>query len=274
MNADETLGKLPIAAQEIMTAIIAYLPQLGGALLLLLVGWLIAAVLRAVTRRLQAAANRLLPPTLRRRAVPSGVGARVLPGAVYWLVLLAFVATAAQLLGLNLFSEWLGALLRYLPLLLAGVLVVFVGFLLSQLSRDLITSTTASAGLQYPVLLGYSGQAVVLLLATVIGLDLIGLDTRVLTMLAGIAAAAIAGGIALSFGLGAQREVSNRLAARTLRQRYQIGDIIRIAEYEGAIMDITVQGCSLDTTAGRVDLPAHLFSEQPCTVVMSEPADD
>lgn len=139
MNADTTLGSLPVAAQEIMAAILAYLPQLGGALLLLLLlGWLIAAALRAATRRLQAAANRLLPPTLRRRVLPSGVGARVLPAAVYWLVLLAFVAAAAQLLGLDLFSEWLGALLRYLPLLLAGLLVVFVGFLLSQLSRDLV----------------------------------------------------------------------------------------------------------------------------------------
>lgn len=262
------LERLPAAAQEMISAAMAYLPQLAGAILLLIAGWFLAVLLRSATRRLQSGIARLLPPRLRYRTSTSGVSARVLPAAIFWIVLLGFVASATQVLELNLFSQWLGALLGYLPLLLAGLMVIFAGFLLSQLSRELIASGAASTGLHYPVLLSYAGQGIVLLLATVIGLELIGLDTRVLTMLAGIATAALGGGIALAFGLGAQVEVGNRIAARALHQRYRIGDVIRIAGFEGAVLEVGAASVALDTEAGRVDLPARLFSEHPCTVVM------
>ena len=119
-----------------------------------------------------------------------------------------------------------------------------------------------SVGLVRGDLLGRAAQAIILFTAIVIGVSQIGIDVAFLVMIAGIVLAALLGGLALAFGLGARTHVSNIIAANQLRGIYQVGDKIRVGESEGRIIDITVSRLIVETETGTVDIPAKLIDEQ------------
>lgn len=258
---------------RLLDSFLNYLPQVVGAVLLLLAGWLAAVVLRMLTVRAVRGLGWFLPrilpgtaATRSRRALPPGL----MGGIVFWVVILAFVAAAAQVLGLTVFASWLDAIFGHLPLIALAAVIVIAGVVISQLVREAVIGAAAAAGLEYRAMLGYAAQATVLVTVAVIGLDLVGLDITFLVVLAAILVGAISGGAALAFGLGSRDLVSNLLGVRAIQHRLKEGDSIRIGELEGRVLELGRRTVILETAEGRVTVPGHYFSEQPCVLLMRE----
>ncbi len=256
--------------------LLRYLPQVTGAILLLLGGWILAAMLRSLVIRMARGLEWILP-----RVLPGGMGMRLsgilqprlLGAIVFWLVLLAFLATATQVLGLSVFSSWLDAFFNLLPMILLAALLVICSVVLSHLARETVIRTAAAAGLEYHVLLGYGVQLAILITAAVIALDLVGLDITFLVVVLSILLGTVAGAAALAFALGSQGLVSNLLGVRAVQQRFKEGDSIRIGTYEGKVLSMERRLVVIETREGQVSIPGRYFNEQPCVVLMREDMD-
>ncbi len=252
-------------------AVSEYLPNLFGGLLLLLVGWLLAWLLRAAVVRLATRLGRWLPrllPSGARRFSHPGRLSALLGALTFWIVLLAFIGAAAQVWGLTLFADWFDRILAHLPAAAFAALILIVGFLLGQFVRDAVRNATAS--LSYRATLAAGSQIAIWAVTTVIALDLLGLDTTVLVVLAGIVVGAVAGGAALAFGFGARSHVTDLLSVRDMRERYRKGDAIRIGPIEGRIISLGGRVVILETEDGQVSVPGKWFGEQPCTLLIRE----
>lgn len=255
-------------------AVAAFLPRLFGAVLLLVLGWVLARLLRALTVRGGVALERLvlrLLPLGSARAQSVHASAEVLGGVVYWAVILLVVAAASQVLGLEVVGQWLERVVRYLPTLLAGVLIVVAGALVSAMVRDLVVATAPVPGSQRQVF-GMAAQGTIMASAIVIGADQIGIDVTFLIMLAGIALAALLGGLALAVSLGARPYVSDLIGARQLQQNFEIGQYLHIGSHQGRVLELTATGLLLETPEGRLYLPARRVLEEAVLVV--DPARD
>ena len=245
---------------------VAYLPRVLAAVAVLVAGWLVAKGLRALSVRLVHGLDRLWHrlvlrarvEQLQRRHPPTHVVGEL----VFWLVLLFFLTGATQVLGLTVFTSWLAQVAGYIPVLLAGLLIILAGFVVSSLARDVVTATAASAGLAHGDLLGRLAQALILLAAGMVGADQVGIDVGFLTLLFGVALGALLGGLALAFGLGARDHVANLLSARQARRLYRVGDHLRMAGAEGRILELGPTTLVLETRDGRAVVPARLLSEQ------------
>lgn len=123
--------------------------QLLGALLILVVGWFLAALARAATRRLLKLVN--LNGRLSKTAeaevdveTPAAIG-------VFWLVLLATLVAVLNSLNLTLLSEPFAGLVQdivgYVPNLIAGLVLSLVAWLLAVVVRGLITRALATTTL-------------------------------------------------------------------------------------------------------------------------------
>jgi len=268
----EWLGGLGVVTAGAVERILGYLPQVVGALAVFLVGWILAKVLRALTRRGLLALGRAMPEGLSRRA--SGWRQLLHPGLVaglvFWVVLLSFAAVAAQVLGLDIFATWLDVVFRHLPLVFIALLILLAGGVVSQLVRESVVAAAAAAGLEYRLIFGFAAQAAIITLSVVIALDLVGLDITFLVALAAILVAAVSGGAALAFGLGARTMVSNLLGVRGVHHRIKEGDRIRIGELEGHVIELGRRVVILENAEGRVTIPGHYFSERACTVLIGE----
>jgi small-conductance mechanosensitive channel len=246
------------------------LPNLIGALLLILGGWIFGRLLRALTVRL----IQLLDKAIRRLTTRYGdrpgilaASADVLGSIVFWVVILFFLTAATQVLGLNAFLGWLNRVVAYLPTLLTGGLIMLAGFLLSALVRDVVT-TTAPVGDNQRLLLGRVSQLVILVTAVVIGADQIGIKVTFLVIMVTVLASALLGGLALALSLGARTYVSNLIGAHYLSQQFRAGQTVRVGAYEGRILEFTATSMVLETADGRVYLPAKIHHDEPIVLLM------
>jgi small-conductance mechanosensitive channel len=270
-----TLQGLTEGLQAMLAQVLAYLPKVAVAVLVLVLGWLLARMVRLLVVRAIGRMDQLWQRLISKRGLeylqPRHPPARVVGELVFWLAMLIVVTLATEILGLGIFGSWLKEIVTYLPLAAVGLLIVLVGFVVSSLARDVVATAAASAGLSHEDLLGRTAQIIILSIAIIIGIDQIGIDIAFLSVVAGIILATMLGGIALAFGLGARTHVSNIIAANQLRQFYQVGDRVRINDVEGRVMDITVSRVLIETEGGSVDVPAKLFDEQ-VTVILEKGA--
>ena len=266
-----TLEGLLAEIQGMGVQMLDYLPRVGLAILILVFGWLLAKLLRILVERAVRHMDRLWQRIISKQELsslqPRHPPTRIVGELVFWLMLLIFVTLASDVLGLDIFSSWLKEIATFLPLAMAGLLIVLVGFVVSSLARDLVTAAAESAELSHGDLLGRTAQFVILFIAIIIGIGQMGIDIMFLTVVVEIILATMLGGLALAFGLGARTHVSNIIAANQLRQIYQVGDKVRIGDIEGRVMDIMVSRVIIDTEAGTVDMPAKIFDEEVTSII-------
>lgn len=275
-NYTEWTTDLGSAFVDMLTRFVHYLPALIGGLLIVIVGWLAARLLRLLAVRFARVLDQLIvrvsrrpPPDRPRRTPPWG---RLLASTVFWATILLFLALATHVLGLEAFSTWLNRVILYLPTLFVGALIILAGILVSALTRDLV-SATAPLPESQRVLLGRLVQALILLTAVVIGADQIGVNVTFLVILAAVVLGTVLGGVALAVSLGARVFIANIIGGHAIRQTHHIGQRLRIAGFEGRVLDITPTVVVLETAEGRVNVPAKFFGEQPAVVLMDRPPD-
>ncbi len=267
------ISTLQSGLTHLLDVFLNYLPQIIGATVLMLLGWVAAALLRMITMRAARGVGWFLP-----RVLPGAAAARLrttlqprlLGALVFWLVILAAAGAAAQVLGLEIFASWLDAVFSRLPQLVLALLIVAAGVGLSHVTRAGVVRAAAAGGLENRALLGYSVQAIILAAAAAIALDVVGLDITFLVVLVAILLGAVSGGAALAFGLGSRVFVSNLLGVGAVQHRFKVNDAIRIGELEGRVVELDRHAVVLETADGLVAVPGKYFGEQPFTLLIRE----
>jgi len=260
----ESLDRSATAAFE---RVVAHLPELFEALVLLLIGWLLARLLRAATRRGITLLDSLIARKTTRERWRIGRSASVLGAVVYWVVLLFFVTAATQSLGLHTFTDWLARLLDHLPALAAGVLIVTAGYVLSGFVAELVQ--VAATGLAPPQrkALARLAQGATLVVAVLVGADQIGLRITWIAIFAAVLVASVMSGVTIAVSLGARAYVGNLIGAYHLRQALRVGQFVRVAGHEGRIVDVTATSLVLESADGRVMLPGGVYHDQAIVLV-------
>jgi hypothetical protein len=151
------------------TELFAYAPRLLGGLVLALVGWLVASVVRAVAQKLLDKST--LDEKLSEHAdmAPMSEG---LAGALFWLVILLFVPAVLGALDMEGLLDPLRTMvtqtLSMLPNALGAFIIGSVGWIVATVLRNLTTNLSRTAGVDK--LGGQAGLAESVRLSTVIGL--------------------------------------------------------------------------------------------------------
>lgn len=249
------------AASATFERLLAQLPQVLGALALLLFGWLLARLLRATTRRAAALADSLISRSIGGGRWRVGHSAAVLGEVAYWVVMLVFVTAALHALELRTLSDLLTRLLDHLPTLAAGALIVVGGYLLAGFVAELVRATATALALPQRTALARLAQGATLVMAILVGADQIGLKVTWIAILAAVVVAAVMGGVTVAVGLGARSYLANLIGAHYLRQALRQGQRVRVAGHEGRIVDITATSLVLETPDGRVMLPGRVYHD-------------
>ena len=265
---------LSASFEQLLAYLLAYLPQLFGAILLIVVGWLLAFILSKLTLTLLSLVNRLVvriaPSFLRDKQIELKPAYLVVVSkSVFWLVILFFIAAATKILGLDFFASSIKALIAYLPRLLAGALIIFFGFLLGNIAKAMAKAAAESSGMQQPDAIGTFVKVAVVFTSLVIGVEQIGINVRFVTNLVVILSGVLTAGVALAFGLGCKELVSNVVGARQAKKYCQLQESISIAGVEGVLVDISNTMLVLETEKGKIMLPASFYLNNITTV--SEP---
>ena len=264
MNEHSWVAVFGKSYDQIRETLVGFLPNLAGAVLIFLIGVLVAYVMRSMAKRLLKNAGRLIPnKRVRERIRPERMerSAEVISKVLYWIILFFFLTAATEVLGLPVVTTWLSGVAVYLPKALVAILLGVVGVIAGLIVRDIVASAAESAGIHYSATLGQFAYYAILLVTLLVGIQQIGVNIRFLTILVTIVLSGVFLGFALAFGLGARTAVSNILASHYLQRNYREGHAIRIDGMEGKITRITPVSVILETQEGRANVPAKQFDE-------------
>lgn len=211
-----------LSVSNALNAFLNAVPLVIGALLILIIGWIIASLLARVTTAVlrRVGADRVFAEHSgevygnRTRDIKPSVVAGEL---VKWLVRLVFLVAAANVLGLTQVSELLNDVLLWIPNLIVAAIILLVAPLLARFVRGAIEVGAGEMGFTNAPLLGRIAEIAIVAFAVVIAINQIGIAANLVNTLFIGLVAALALAFGLAFGLGG-REVAAQLTQRWYEQ--------------------------------------------------------
>ena len=202
MFFDKVGESLIFSFQQMWASVFAVLPSIVGAVILFLVGVIVATVVgKAVEHILRAlGADRLLSQLEAEKMLEKAgftmKGSGFIGGLVRWFVIIVFLLASVNILGLTQVSEFLRDVLVYLPNVAIASFIVIIAGIVADVGERIVRASVNSAGYRGS-LAGLIVRWAVWIFSLIAVLLQLGVATALIqTLLTGIVA-----GLALAFGL-------------------------------------------------------------------------
>ncbi len=185
-----------------MSAFFSYIPQLIGAIIILIVGYIVAKLLQAVVTRVLGAISfehwmerggiRQFFERAETRQTPTSI----LGTLVFWFVFIIAIVMATDALGIRQVSAVLGDLIAYIPSVIAAVLILILAALLANFLAGIIRGATGSD------ILATAARVAIIVYAVFAALTQLGIAVQLTanTLLIVLGGVALAAAIAFGFG--------------------------------------------------------------------------
>jgi small-conductance mechanosensitive channel len=254
-----------------------FLPRMGGALVLLVAGLLIAGILGRLTRKaleragLDRLAERAGANELLGRGGLGGSLSGLVATAVRLTIIVVACFAALTLLGLAFLSDSLNQAILFIPRLVVALVLVLIGIVIGALARAWVDRTTAQ--LDFPVAIGPVVQVVVVVLFGLCAAAQAGVSVAPLVVVALLVLGTIAVTLALAFGLGAREVARSLTSARYARADFRAGQTIRVGDLRGEIVRIDGAATTLKSGKDTIRIPNSMLVERVVIVEGAESAD-
>ena len=258
MELDPWTQALVAAMTTLWSKIAGFIPNLFVALVLVLLGFVVAKLLDTLISKLLAklGLDRLMAGTgLTKLMARIGIQVSVstlIGKIVYWFVLLIFLVSAAESLGLQRVSATLDVLALYLPKVFGAALVLLAGVLLAQLVSSLVRGAAEGVGLDYAAGLGRIAQGLVIIISISVAIGQLEVKTDLLNNVIAIVLISVGLAVALALGLGSREIAGQILAGIYVRELYEVGQQVKVGEVEGQIEEIGTVKTVLLTDEGEL----------------------
>lgn len=262
--------------EDVVRSLGGWLPRLAGALVVLVVGWVVAVLARAlvggVMRRLgvdRAAERAGFSSSLAAVGMERSASA-LLGRLAYWLVLLFFALIALEGMGLAGVSDTLGELLGYLPRVFLAAFVLLIGGFLARVLGDGAGAMAVQYGVSGGVWVGQITRYLILVVTGIVALQQLLIDTTLLTAILVILLGALAVTLTLALGLGTRDLAARVVAGLYARDTFQAGQRLRLGEHEGKLLSIGRTTSLLETESGRLAVPNEALLEREILILADE----
>lgn len=213
-----------VAVTAALSNFLGFLPGLVGAILVLIIGWILAGALATLIERglraigFERAVDRGGIGAFLARTGTTWTASKVVAELVKWFVFLIFAQAAANVLGMPQVTAIVNSIVLYIPNVVVALVVLVAGSLIARLASDLVRGTARQMGLGSPNLLAAVTRYAILGFAVVAAVDQLRIASTLLYALVIGFIGALALAFGLAFGLGG-REV----AADITRNWYHAG---------------------------------------------------
>jgi len=197
----ETTVSILNPLQAIWLKIVEVLPYLIAAIVVLIIGCFIAAILGHALRVILEKTK--LDAWTRKAKISKAVGHTHLPALLgellKWYVIIIFLQAAVALLNLGALSDMLNRFVLWLPNLLIAVIIFLAGLAAAHYIHIKVKEHSKMKGVRMG---GAVIKWVVVIMVSLVALKQIGVDVSVLENILLVVVGALAIGIALALGIG------------------------------------------------------------------------
>jgi hypothetical protein len=214
------ISELTQAVHDLARGFAHYLPRLIVMLILAVVGWLIAYVVKVILRSIlrlikfdRLSENAGASQLLTKAALPSAT--EMLSRFVFWVTWLGFFLLGVNVLGILGLQEQIARFFLFLPHLFVSVLILFFGMLAAGFAARAALLAAVNANVPSPRLLSLAVRSIIMVFVLSIVFEELGLAEQTMLVAFGIAFGALMLGLAIAFGIGGRD-----LARRFLEEKF------------------------------------------------------
>lgn len=254
--------------QELLGSFAQAIPNLLGALAVLLIGIIVAKVVSRVTRRLLVTigadklAERLNEIEIVYKSNIKLVPSLLLSKVVYYFLVFIFVVAATDILNMPAISSLMGQILNYIPVLISAMAVFVIGLLVSDFLKNVVKTTCDSLGIPAANMISNVVFYFLFLNVVMIALSQAGIDTDFIQDNISILLAGVVLAFAIGYGFASRNIVANFLASFYNKGKIKVGDSIGINGLKGRVLEIDGSALTLDVDGHEVLIPlSKLVSE-------------
>jgi hypothetical protein len=187
---------------------IAFIPQLISALVILIVGWIIARILRKVAIKLlklvrvDIVAEKAGIEDFLIRGGVKYTTVTIVANLVYWFIMFAVILAALNSIGLQAAAELFNRIIFYIPNVIVAILVLMFGALFAKFVYGVSLTYLSNIGISGADVVSHIAQWAILIFVASVALEQLSIGGQVLVSAFQIAFGAICLALALAFGLG------------------------------------------------------------------------
>jgi hypothetical protein len=200
-----------ISITDALRNFLGFLPALIGAVLVLILGWIVSGVLATLIERalktigFERASETAGIAGFIRKSGSGWTASKVVAEIVKWFIRLVAIQAAAQILGMGQITQIINSILLFLPNLVVALAIIVLGAFIARFVANIVRGTVGEMGFSNPDLIAGIAQYAIIVFAAIAAVDQIGIaETVVNTLLIGTVGA-VALAVGLAFGLGGQQ---------------------------------------------------------------------
>ncbi|HUT71292.1 MAG TPA: hypothetical protein VMW89_11500 [Desulfatiglandales bacterium] len=199
------------------TKITAFLPALIGAIIIFVIGWIVARLVRlgvvkllALVRFDKATEKGGVNEFLKKGDITK-TPSEILGILVYWFIMILVIIASLDALGLPIVSDLLNSIFLFIPNVVAAIIVLILGFLVGNLLAAVVRTAASNAGLKAADGMGKLALYALVIFSVAIALDQLDIGEDIVAAGFIIAFGAVALALALAFGLGGRDAAADYL---------------------------------------------------------------
>ena len=238
----------------------------GTAFAILILGWLLARFIsKMIQKLLKAIKIDKLGEKINEIDILEKANVKILPSNViskllYYILMLVVITAALEVLSLDQLSQQVTKLIEYIPKLFSATLILIGGLIVANAIKGLLNAAFQSLNIASGKLI--SGFVFYFIFISVLLSALPQADFQVdflqdnLTIIIG----GIVFAFAIGYGFASRNIMSNLLAALYSKNKFRIGDDIKIEGTRGTIVEMDSTSLTLETSDRRIVFPLNHHS--------------
>lgn len=213
----DAIGVLQTTFESLLAQVFSFIPELVGALVILIVGLILAWALRVVVEKVISALK--VDALLKKLGVTDMVkksGFSLHVGKLFgfivkWFIIILALIAAADVLGWSQITQFLNDVVLYIPSAFIAAVILLVGVVVGSFVYDVVMTAVKASKLGSAQLLAAIAKWAIFIFAFIAAMEQLGIAPTLLqTLTTGLVGMlALAGGLA--FGLGGQEHAKRFL---------------------------------------------------------------
>lgn len=258
----------------------AFFPKAVGCLAILLIGWIVARLVRNVVRRvLSELGIDRLAKLLNDIDIVQQSGfqiefSRVISSVIYYVMMLIFIIASTEALGVAAITQIVTDILNYLPSFFSASIVLLFGVFLADMIKGAVLTVCQSIGIPSASLIANVVFYFLFVTVAISALAQAKIDTNFISASMTVIIGAVSLAFALGYGVASRDMMANYLAGIYNKNKIRLGDDVRIIGMRGKVVMIDATSMILQTNDRAILIPLSKLTTEKVEVFYPDPQEE
>lgn len=259
---------------EMIRSFMTFFYNLIGAALILLIGWGVAKMVAAVTKKMleQVGADKIGDKLNEIDAI-KGLKLEIKLSSIiskflYYFILIFMLRPAADTLGVPSISDMVKLLVDFIPKLISSALMLSAGVFLADALKNFVVTLCKSFNIAAGKLIGTAIFFFLLIIFVIQSIAQVGINTSLLESSFNLLVGGIIFAFAIGYGFASKEILLNIISSFYSKNRYKEGQIIEIDGIKGEIIAMDNTTITLRTEDSKTIFPLQVMQSK--TVIVFE----